>query len=175
MWGKLFKKNNSEKNILVLGEAGCGKRSFVLHYKDGEVPVGTELPEFHTLTYIKRLNRADEKVALIFNLNRANDGMIPSMSKALKYDLILILTDLSSKNARDDLEFYNNFVQIHYPDVKIISIGTKQDQKLESNIFAGLINTSTKTHHGFDEFEEQLQRNLHLDTFEHNSSGIRDR
>lgn len=164
MWSKLFKKNNSEKNILVLGEAGCGKRSFVLHYKDGEVPIGIDLPEFRSLTYNKRLNSGDEQVALIFNLNRASEGMIPSMSKAIKYDLILILTDLSSKNAQEDLDFYNNYAQIHYPDVKTISIGTKQDQKLESNIFEGLINTSAKTHHGFEEFEEQLLENLNVNT-----------
>lgn len=64
----------------------------------------------------------DEQVALIFNLNRTSDGMIPS------------------------------------------SIGIKQDQKLESNIFEGLINTSAKTHHGFEEFEEQLLGHLNVNT-----------
>ncbi|CEG56623.1 GTPase domain-containing protein [Legionella fallonii] len=162
MWSKLFKQNNSAKNILVLGETGCGKRSFILHYKDGIIPNGTELPEFHSLTYKKKLNKEGEQISLIFTLNRTGERMIPSMSKEVKYDLILILSDLSSENAKKDLDFYKDYAKIHFPDVKTIPIGTKQDQKLESNVFDGLINTSAKTNSGFDAFEEQLLESLHV-------------
>ena len=166
MWSKLFKKNSSEKNILVLGETGCGKRSFLLCYKDGaalDPDKAPALPEFHTLTYNKKLDKSREQVPLVFTLNRTRaDEMIPSMSKEVKYDLILILTDLSSEQAKSDLDYYSNYAKIHFPGVQTILVGTKQDQKLESNEFNGLISTSVKTKHGFEKFEEQLLQSLNV-------------
>ena len=165
MWSKLFKLNDSAKNILVLGETGCGKRSFLLHYKDGDVPMETELPVFNSLTYNKKLNKGGESIPLVFSLNSASDEMTPSISKVVKYDLIVILTDLSSKNASKALEFYNNYAKIHFPDVKTILVGTKQDQMLESNTTTGLTVTSVKTHCGFEQFDEQLLESLNSDNF----------
>ena len=163
MWSKLFNKSK-EKNILVLGGEGCGKRSFVLHYKDGSIPAEEAIPEFRSLTCNKRLNDGRDQIPLVFTLDRTSDAMIPSMSKAIKYDLILILSDLSSKSAKQDFDFYSDYAKIHFPNVKTISVGTKEDQKLESNVFDGLITTSVKTNQGFDKFEEHLMDSLNITT-----------
>ncbi|HAT8266803.1 TPA: hypothetical protein JBA93_13555 [Legionella pneumophila subsp. pneumophila] len=164
MWQKgLFQKKNSEKNILVLGEAGCGKKSFVLYYKDGlDITGSASLPEFNKLIYNKKLDRSEERISLVFTLNGASDEMIPSISKSPRFDLILILIDLSSETAKADLQFYRKYAKIHFPEVKTLLVGTKQDKQLEENVFDKLINSSAKTGKGFDQFEEQLMMGLEL-------------
>lgn len=162
-----FKPHRTEKNILLLGDAGCGKRSLLLAYKDGLTLDQTKaepLPELTTLTYKKQLENTHETAPLVFTLSRTpSNEMIPSMSTKRQYDLILILIDLSSEQAQRKLEYYSNYANTHFPKVKTLLIGTKQDQQLESNALDGLISTSVKTQQGFDQFEKELLHGLNLD------------
>lgn len=164
MWARFLKSNSLEKNILVLGQTGCGKRSFLLCYKDGESLNPDKaylLPECHTMIYHKGLDKTTEQVQMVFTIHRTHDDkMIPSITQTIRYDLILILTDLSSEKAKSDLDYYRGYVEIHFPGVKTIFVGTKQDQQLESNALHELIATSVKTKHGFEKFEEELLQSL---------------
>lgn len=154
----LFKKSNAEKNILVVGPKGCGKRSFILQYKDGVAASDEPLPALSTITYNKKLGNTDHFVALNFIMDRASDELIVSASaNQTKFDLILILTDLSSEHAIDNLELYAQFARTHYHGVNTLTIGTKSDKQLPTNLIESLITTSAKTGEGFKQFEEQFQ------------------
>lgn len=166
-----FFKGLAQKNILLLGNKGCGKRSFVLQYKDGVDPTANaDLPEFKVLTYKKYLNDS-QAVNLNFTFDRASDELIPSSSSKTKFDLILILIDLSSVQANDDIKVYLQEAKTHFPGIDTLMIGTKSDQQLEINVFDGVISTSAKTGAGFEEFDSHLMAAFDI-TEEDNSCKI---
>jgi hypothetical protein len=159
MFNPRFSQHPETKNILVLGNKGCGKRSFVLFYKDKVTP-HQELPEMNSLVCRKTLNNTP--ISLLFVFKQTNDRLIPSKVTNTHYDLILILTDLSSPDAQGDLNYYKELASIHYPEIDTLLVGTKQDQQLENNQLEGLVCTSIKSTHSLDEFEQQLQMRLTL-------------
>lgn len=160
---KLFNNSskNTEKNILILGDDGCGKRSLVLRYKDGEVASDHGLNALKTISYSKQFSNLEGKTQLNFVLDRSSEDMIPSIShKSIKYDLILIVTDVSSSQCADDLKYYSQYAQTHFPQVNTLSIGSKSDLKAPKVTFDNLILTSAKTGDGFTTLEERLKDNL---------------
>lgn len=162
MFSRLFKKNQLERNILILGELGCGKRSFVLHYKDGQIASQDQnLPEINNLIYKKRID--NKYVSLIFTLNQTNEELIPSLKKPASYDLIISLIDLSSDKAKEDMINQTKIIEDHFPGIKTIYVGTKQDKPANSDLPDNIIACSAKTGSGFDEFEEIFLKNLKLE------------
>ncbi|ARB93742.1 Rab family GTPase [Legionella longbeachae] len=162
MFSHLFKKNQLERNILILGEPGCGKRSFLLHYKDGQIASqDLHLPEINNLIYKKKLD--NKQVSLVFTLNETNEELIPSMKKSVSYDLIISLIDLSSDKAKEKIIHQANIIEDHFPGVKTIYVGTKQDKLVDSDLPDNMIACSAKTGSGFDQFEEILLKKLDLD------------
>lgn len=159
---RLFKRGRMEKNILLLGDAGSGKKSFVLSYKDGvSSSLERYLPEIGVITYKKKLANADGHIHLSFILDRASDALIPSADqKTHKPDLILILADLSSEHVQDRLEFYAEFSERHFQGIKTLMVGTKSDKQLHAVPIPDLIITSAKTGDGLDEFDKRLEQEI---------------
>jgi GTPase SAR1 family protein len=155
---QFFQENGVEKNILLLGQSGCGKRSFVLRYKDGTF-LSERLPEMQNIIYAKKMGVEQKILDFLFDLS--NHGMT-SVFKEKKIDLILILTNLSSEHAQHDLKSYTKFAATHFPGVDTLHIGTKSDIQLAENKFDGVIVCSAKTGQGFEEFDERLLQILNL-------------
>lgn len=158
---KISREKNMEKNILILGLEGCGKRSLVLHYKDGDTASDHDSDSFKTISYLKQFPNTNERILLNFVLNRSSDEMIPSIShKKIKYDLVLIVTDVSSPTSADDLSFYSQYADTHFPGVATLAIGSKSDLADPEANFDHLLLTSAKTGDGFDILDAQLKEHL---------------
>lgn len=150
-----------EKNILILGLDGCGKRSLVLRYKDGEVASDHDSDSFKTINYLRQFPDTSEKILLNFVLNRSSDAMIPSIAhKKVNYDLVLIVTDVSSPTSAEDLSFYSQYAATHFPGVTTLAVGSKSDLASPEAHFDNLILTSAKTGNGFDILDAQLKEHL---------------
>ena len=158
---RLFKRGRMEKNILLLGDAGSGKKSLVLSYKDGISSLERYLPDIELITYKKKLTNADGHIHLNFILDRASVALIPSADqKTYKLDLILILGDLSTEHVQDRLKFYAEFSKRHFQGIKTLMVGTKSDKQLHVAHIPDLIMTSSKTGDGLDEFDVRLEQEI---------------
>lgn len=155
----MFKKPKITNNILILGDEGIGKRSFVLFFKEQTIASGVALPEMKEIALKKKIAKGGLAIPLNFTLDRSSDALIPSaFPKATKIDLILIATDLSSPDALDRLTHYTKLAQMNYPNIPTLNLGTKSDKKHPGlELDQKLIPTSAKTGEGFDIFTEQLE------------------
>lgn len=161
---KFFKLENKDdvKHVVVLGNNNSGKKSFLLFYKDGEYAADRNIPPFNNSSY-RMVNGLAHPTFINFDLNNPNDNLIPSLVyKNKKVDAVIILVDLSSLTAKDDLAFYTKFAKIHYKDVNTLLVGTKADKQYKENDIANLIATSAKTGAGFAEFHDLLLDSLSL-------------
>ena len=146
------------KNILVLGNSGSGKKSFIYRYKDDSYSdTHFSFPK-KSIDVLQHWENPDEKVQLHFVVDRSPDPQHSyRKTKKLQCDLILILIDLSSSEWRSDIDWYSQHAQIHYPGTKQFVIGTRADMKLPSNDDFGFLETSAKTGEGFEVFREQIK------------------
>ena len=159
---KMFSsKKSSAKNVLILGEEGCGKKSFVLYYKDYVFVPEAMMPPITNLLINDKCSDSEEHIPINFILDSAFDGMgSVSSQKKVKSDLVLILVDLSSELFNKTVKFYESFAGIHFPGVATLIVGTKADSRLAINRRDNLIATSAKTGEGFDEFKEEFQKSF---------------
>ncbi|BBB14763.1 uncharacterized protein RVIR1_02290 [Candidatus Rickettsiella viridis] len=152
---KIFHSKDKYKiNVLVLGNDGCGKRSFVCMYKDKLFS--------HRLTFPAKAFSVKEAIdgeifQINFTLERSPDTYnLSAKNKPSQFDLILIMADLSSINFNNDLDYWQRFSDIHFPSIKKISLGTKSDVKLVQNDASNVISTSAKTRNGFEHFKSKF-------------------
>ncbi|KTD48971.1 hypothetical protein Lrub_1322 [Legionella rubrilucens] len=144
-----FVDKSPTRRVLVLGDKDCGKRTFLLYYKDNLWVQDAE--PFLTL----KLRDQDENMAIVFDLNEdMNETAMASHQGKEKYDLILILGDLSSRHFNQACNTGRDYAERFFPQVSRMIIGTKADEKLPGNNSDSMaIEISAKTGEGFNNFK----------------------
>ncbi|KTC97533.1 hypothetical protein [Legionella erythra] len=153
-----FIDKSATKKVLVLGDKASGKRTFLLYYKDNLWVQDTG--PFSTL----KLTDQDENIAIAFDLNQVMDGKtMPSPREKVKYDLILILGDLSSEHFKETCNGGRDCAERFFPQVSRMIVGTKADEKLPGNNSDNMaIETSAKTGEGFNNFKRVFLHKLKM-------------
>ena len=158
MFGWLFQKQEIVKNVLVLGNSGSGKRSFIYRYKDDNYSERHRSLPINSIDMLQKWQDPDEEVQLHFVVDRSPEPQHGFRKiKPVQFDLILILIDLSSREWKYDTDWYSRHAQIHYHGIIQFLIGTKADIKLPTNEDVCFLQTSSKTGEGFDIFREQFK------------------
>lgn len=145
-----FQESRTEKNILLLGAQGSGKKSFVLYFRDERVVSDQAPVSFKEMP-------CPQGNGLFFNF-LLSKGKPPVLFNKIKYDLILCLVDLSSINYKKEALIWTQHLQLHFKNTQYLIIGTKSDQRPEKrDLDYEMLATSAKTGEGFEEFSRQLQ------------------
>ncbi|QRN04143.1 hypothetical protein GH742_09800 [Legionella sp. MW5194] len=144
-----FVEKSPARRVLVLGEEACGKRAFLLYYKDNLWVQDTG--RFSTLT----LTDQDENIAIVFDLHQDMDETAMGHPRGKeKYDLILIVGDLSSPHFNQACNTGRAYAERFFPQVSRMIVGTKADEKLPGNNSDSMaLETSAKTGEGFNNFK----------------------
>jgi hypothetical protein len=158
MFSILKKKPVSQKNVLLLGNDGCGKRSFILHFKDKAYASERPLPPMETICYDQEV-QDNRCMSLNFVLDRSRNEFDHFLSfKKEKYHSILILLDLSTETVISDYKKYLLFASKHFKGTPVLVIGTKADRKIQDYAIQGMISTSAKHGKGFEEFSSEFMQ-----------------
>lgn len=160
-----FKKNkNLSKKILVLGDKNSGKHCCVYALIDGKASMDKKY-DTKELFFATRFLSSGPACTLNFVLEENIDFSLTDLFKPnKKYDLILIVTDLSSKSAIESIEYYKEFSLLNHKNVPIIFVGTKSDIKLPDNSTSDILQISALTGDGVGQLNNELQHALGLST-----------
>lgn len=161
---KLF-KHELKKNILILGDSACGKRSFLYCYKEEKSCTNMNFNIEKEMVYRKKLaDGTNNYVTLNFILDTGSDRLIPSMpSQKNSFDLILVLADLSLDHCHQRIDHYTRLANLQYSDVPTLTIGTKSDLQNRDIDDNDLLITSAKNYDGFDNFDHIFMSRIQLE------------